>query len=58
MTPKWKDYRSLCKNFKFLVYTLHVSKLAILYIIESSFVDGLQASTTLENDIACIMWLT
>ena len=28
MTPKWKDYRNPCKNLKFLICTLYVSKLS------------------------------
>ena len=28
MTPKWKNYRNLCKNLKLLIYALYVSKLS------------------------------
>ena len=28
MTPKWKDYRNPCMDFKFLVCALYVSKLS------------------------------
>ena len=30
MTPKWKDYGNLCKNLKFLIYALCVSKLRLI----------------------------
>ena len=45
ITPKWKDYRNLCKDLKFLICTLYVSKVFstdYLSISDLCFVAGLQ----------------
>ena len=45
ITPKWKDYRNLCKDLKFLICALYVSKVFstdYLSISDLCFVAGLQ----------------
>ena len=42
MTPKWKDYRHPCKNLKFLICALYVSKPNYLQISDWLFAAGLQ----------------
>ena len=65
MTPKWKDYRNPCKDLKFLICALHVSKPSdfiftfccwFLSYILFCFCFGF--SNIGENILTCIMWAT